>query len=51
MTGAWQVLGSARIPLGEMVTLDYLYRANWSLWLDVKLLLRTVPFVLRKRGL
>jgi exopolysaccharide biosynthesis polyprenyl glycosylphosphotransferase len=51
MTGAWQVLGSARIPLAEMVTIDYLYRTNWSLWLDVKLLLRTIPFVLRRRGL
>jgi exopolysaccharide biosynthesis polyprenyl glycosylphosphotransferase len=51
MTGIWQVLGSARIPLHEMVKLDYLYRANWSLWLDLKILLRTVPFVLLRRGL
>ena len=51
MTGVWQVLGSARIPLHEMVKLDYLYRANWSLWLDLKILLRTVPFVLARRGL
>jgi len=51
MTGIWQVLGSARIPLNEMVKLDYLYRANWSLWLDIKILIRTVPFVLARRGL
>jgi exopolysaccharide biosynthesis polyprenyl glycosylphosphotransferase len=51
MTGIWQVLGSARVPLHEMVKLDYLYRANWSLWLDIKILLRTVPFVLARRGL
>ena len=51
MTGVWQVLGSARIPLHEMVKLDYLYRANWSLWLDLKILLRTVPFVLARRGM
>ena len=51
MTGAWQVLGSSRIPLRDMVTIDYLYRANWSLWLDVKILLRTVPHVLRRQGL
>lgn len=50
-TGLWQILGSARIPLGEMVKIDYLYGANWSLWLDVKILLRTVPFVLGRRGL
>ena len=51
MTGVWQVLGSARIPLHEMVKLDYLYRTNWSLWLDLKILLRTVPYVLARRGL
>jgi exopolysaccharide biosynthesis polyprenyl glycosylphosphotransferase len=51
MTGRWQVLGSARIPLQEMVKLDYLYAANWSLWLDVKIMLRTIAFVLSRRGL
>lgn len=51
MTGPWQVLGSARIPLDEMTQLDYLYAANWSLWADVKILLRTIPFVLGRRGL
>ncbi len=51
MTGMWQVQGSARIPLHEMVKIDYLYGANWSLWLDVKILLRTVGFVLNGRGL
>ena len=51
MTGAWQVLGSSRVPMREMVTIDYLYRANWSLWNDVKILLRTVPHVLRRHGL
>ena len=51
MTGVWQVLGSARIPLDEMVTIDYLYAANWSLWLDAKILLRTVPYMLARRGL
>jgi len=51
MTGPWQVLGSARIPLDEMVKLDYLYVATWSLWGDTKLLLRTVAFVLGRQGL
>jgi lipopolysaccharide/colanic/teichoic acid biosynthesis glycosyltransferase len=51
MTGRWQVLGSARIPLHEMVKLDYLYAANWSLWLDVKIMLRTIGFVFSRRGL
>ena len=30
-----------------MVKIDYLYGANWSLWLDIKILLRTVPYVLQ----
>jgi exopolysaccharide biosynthesis polyprenyl glycosylphosphotransferase len=51
MTGPWQVYGSARIPLHEMVKIDYMYGANWSLWLDAKILLRTVAFVLGRRGL
>jgi exopolysaccharide biosynthesis polyprenyl glycosylphosphotransferase len=51
MTGHWQVLGSSRVPLDEMVAIDYLYVSNWSLWLDLKLLLRTIPHVLARRGL
>ena len=52
MTGHWQILGSsARIPLDEMVKLDYLYVANWSLWGDVRILFRTIPFIVRRRGI
>ncbi|HWX46312.1 MAG TPA: sugar transferase [Solirubrobacteraceae bacterium] len=51
MTGPWQILGPARAPLDEMVAIDYRYVANWSLWKDVKILLRTVPHVLGRRGL
>ena len=51
MTGVWQVLGSSRVPLDDMVKMDYLYRANWSLWLDVKILLRTFAHVCCRRGL
>ena len=51
VTGMWQILGSARIPMDEMIKIDYLYGANWSLWGDVKILVRTVPFVLARRGL
>jgi exopolysaccharide biosynthesis polyprenyl glycosylphosphotransferase len=50
MTGPWQVFGAARVPLRDMVTIDYVYVANWSLWGDIKLLLRTVPPVLARRG-
>lgn len=47
MTGPWQVLG-ARVPMQEMVGIDYQYVASWSLWLDVKLLFRTVRHVARR---
>jgi exopolysaccharide biosynthesis polyprenyl glycosylphosphotransferase len=51
MTGHWQVLGGARVPLDEMVVIDYLYIANWSLWRDVKCLLRTAGCVVARRGI
>jgi exopolysaccharide biosynthesis polyprenyl glycosylphosphotransferase len=51
MTGHWQILGSARLPMREMVGIDYGYVANWSLWTDVKILLRTIPYVLASRGM
>jgi lipopolysaccharide/colanic/teichoic acid biosynthesis glycosyltransferase len=51
ITGHWQVQGSARIPLEDMIRIDYLYVSNWSLWGDIKVLLQTVPFVLARRGL
>ena len=50
MTGHWQVLGSARIPLHEMVKIDYLYVTNWSLWNDVKILVRTILYVAGRKG-
>jgi exopolysaccharide biosynthesis polyprenyl glycosylphosphotransferase len=50
ITGYWQVLGRTRIPFDEMVKLDYLYVMNWSLWEDVRLMLRTLPAVLGGRG-
>jgi lipopolysaccharide/colanic/teichoic acid biosynthesis glycosyltransferase len=51
MTGPWQVLGSARVPLSEMATIDYLYVAGWSLWADIKILLRTVGYMAGRGGL
>ena len=50
MTGHWQIQGS-RAPMAEMIKLDYLYVAGWSLWGDVKILLRTVAHVLARRGM
>jgi exopolysaccharide biosynthesis polyprenyl glycosylphosphotransferase len=51
MTGPWQIMGSARVPLHEMVKIDYLYVAGWSLWADMKIMLRTVPYMLARRGM
>jgi exopolysaccharide biosynthesis polyprenyl glycosylphosphotransferase len=51
MTGLWQIFGSSRIPMHEMVKIDYLYGANWSLWLDLKILARTIPYALGRRGM
>jgi exopolysaccharide biosynthesis polyprenyl glycosylphosphotransferase len=50
MTGLWQIFGSARIPMQEMVKIDYIYGANWSIWLDMKILLRTIPYILGRNG-
>jgi exopolysaccharide biosynthesis polyprenyl glycosylphosphotransferase len=50
ITGLWQVLGRNDIPFDEMVKLDYVYVTNWSLWWDIKILLRTVPTVIGRRG-
>jgi exopolysaccharide biosynthesis polyprenyl glycosylphosphotransferase len=50
ITGYWQVLGRTRIPFEEMVKLDYLYVMNWSLWNDIRLILRTLPTVVGRRG-
>jgi len=50
ITGLWQVSGKNRIPFEEMVKLDIHYLKNWSLWLDIKIILRTVPVMLKGDG-
>jgi exopolysaccharide biosynthesis polyprenyl glycosylphosphotransferase len=50
ITGLWQVLGRTSIPFEEMIRLDYLYVTNWSLWGDIRLILRTLPAVFARRG-
>jgi lipopolysaccharide/colanic/teichoic acid biosynthesis glycosyltransferase len=51
MTGPWQVLGPMRVPLAEMAKLDYLYIANWSLWQDIEILLKTAILIFAREGL
>jgi len=41
ITGLWQVNGRSRLKFGDMVRLDLQYAKAWSLWLDIKILLRT----------
>ena len=50
LTGMWQVSGRADVPYEERVRLDMHYIRNWTLWLDLHLLLRTIPVVLKGRG-
>ena len=50
MTGLWQVSGRSRLSFDEMVLLDIYYIENWSLWLDFKILMRTIPKVLLGEG-
>ncbi|MBX7159717.1 MAG: sugar transferase [Acidimicrobiia bacterium] len=49
-TGFWQVLGRSDITYDEMVKLDLAYIQNWSLWVDVQLMLKTIPVLLLRKG-
>jgi exopolysaccharide biosynthesis polyprenyl glycosylphosphotransferase len=50
ITGLWQVSGRNRLAFEEMVRIDLFYIENWSLWLDLKIILLTLPAVLRGDG-
>ena len=50
ITGLWQVNGRHETTFEERVRLDMQYVDDWSFWLDVKILLRTVPAVIKMRG-
>jgi exopolysaccharide biosynthesis polyprenyl glycosylphosphotransferase len=50
MTGLWQVSGRSELTFDEMVLLDLFYAENWSLWLDFKIMLRTIPVMLLGTG-
>jgi len=47
LTGLWQVSGRNRLNFEEMVRLDLYYIENWSLLLDLKIILRTLPVMLK----
>jgi exopolysaccharide biosynthesis polyprenyl glycosylphosphotransferase len=50
LTGLWQVSGRSEVPFHDMVRLDLHYIRNWSLGLDLEILIRTIPAVLSSRG-
>ena len=50
ITGLWQVSGRADLEFDDMVRLDFLYLERWSVLLDLVVLLKTVPAVIRRRG-
>lgn len=50
ITGYWQIAGGNGLTYAEMVKLDLAYIQNWSLWLDLRLLVRTVPALISRRG-
>ena len=50
ITGLWQVSGRAELDFDELVRLDFLYLERWSIFLDLSILLKTLPAVLRRRG-
>jgi exopolysaccharide biosynthesis polyprenyl glycosylphosphotransferase len=50
LTGLWQVSGRSEVPFHDMVRLDLHYIRNWSLGLDLEILLRTIPAVVSNRG-
>lgn len=50
ITGLWQVDGRSKTSFDDMVRLDLRYAQNWSLWLDLKILLKTVRAVIRPQG-
>jgi lipopolysaccharide/colanic/teichoic acid biosynthesis glycosyltransferase len=50
ITGLWQVSGRAELDFDDLVRLDFLYLERWSVFLDLSILLKTIPAVLSSRG-
>ena len=50
MTGLWQVSGRSELDFDELVRLDFLYLERWSVGLDLSIMLKTVPAVIRAKG-
>jgi exopolysaccharide biosynthesis polyprenyl glycosylphosphotransferase len=50
MTGLWQISGRSNLSFDDLVRLDFYYLDNWSIWLDISILAKTVPAVFGQRG-
>ncbi len=50
ITGLWQVSGRSEVTFAEWMRMDQQYVDGWSVWLDLRLLLATIPAVLRRKG-
>jgi exopolysaccharide biosynthesis polyprenyl glycosylphosphotransferase len=50
MTGLWQISGRSALSFDDLVRLDFYYIENWSVWLDISILAKTLPAVLARRG-
>jgi exopolysaccharide biosynthesis polyprenyl glycosylphosphotransferase len=50
VTGLWQVSGRSNLTFDERIELELFYAQNWSFWLDIKILFKTVGVVFRKKG-
>ena len=50
MTGLWQISGRSALGFDDLVRLDFYYIENWSIWLDISILAKTLPAVLARRG-
>jgi exopolysaccharide biosynthesis polyprenyl glycosylphosphotransferase len=50
LTGVWQVSGRSDVSYDERVRMDMYYIRNWSIWLDLQIVIQTLPAVIKGRG-
>jgi exopolysaccharide biosynthesis polyprenyl glycosylphosphotransferase len=50
ITGLWQISGRSNLSFDDLVRYDFYYLDNWSIWLDISILAKTIPAVLAQRG-
>jgi exopolysaccharide biosynthesis polyprenyl glycosylphosphotransferase len=50
ITGLWQISGRSGLTFDDLVRLDFTYLENWSIWLDITIIAKTIPAVLMRRG-